>query len=438
LKCCPNCRKLIKNVYRYGRILKKRILDTQNRKFIVYYDSRLKRKTKNLEKITKRIENNRMEILKNLQIPSWKSKRNPKKSEEEILNPTLPEITSREHFERLEHYYSIPSSNEGSWNKHVASLLDCYTEFSRLMTDTKNPPYKRAYDAAVSCLFKKKSEVNMDVLIEDIRSSEMFLDDSTAAQSRRLQESLEEVGIITPKIDRRFYLDGFFEIVNIQKVLFYEVSSIIDGLTLEHKKLKENWLKFSEFLIQSIKSHLELINKTASENKYTRHSVLALLELSEFECTVERFELKNPPSGSITPLMKERIKDKCNDIERCCLQVRNLLHKMDMNYFKQRCNDRIEKILKDVQEIYIAAERSGELTREEKLEIHRAMSGEFVGISGTSHWYQCPNGHVYTVGECGRAMERSTCPDCGATIGGGNHQFDEGNERNMEFDAMQL
>ncbi|CAG8678002.1 16679_t:CDS:2, partial [Acaulospora morrowiae] len=391
--------------------------------------------TKHLEKTTKHIENNRREILKELKNPSRQAKRILKKSEKEILNPTLPEITSREYFERLEHYYSIPSNNERSWNKHVASLLDCYTEFSRLMTDTTNPPYKRAYDAAVSCLFNKKSEVNMDVLIEDIHSSEMFLDDSTAAQTLRLQESLEEVGIITPKIDRRFYLDGFLEIVNIQKVLFYEVYSIIDGLTLEHKELKENWLKFSEFLIQSIKSHLELINKIASETRYTRHSVLALLELSEFECTVERFELKNLPSGSIT-LMKERIKDKCNDIIKCCSQVRDLLHEMDMNYFKQQCNDRIENVLKDVQEIYIAAERSSELTREEKLEIHRAMSGEFGDFSGTSHWYQCPNGHVYTVGECGRAMERSTCPECRATIGGENHQFAEGNERNAEFGHM--
>lgn len=36
-------------------------------------------------------------------------------------------------------------------------------------------------------------------------------------------------------------------------------------------------------------------------------------------------------------------------------------------------------------------------------------------------WYKCPNGHVYTVGECTQPMERSTCPDCGAPIGGERH-----------------
>ncbi|NWZ10455.1 RN213 ligase, partial [Agelaius phoeniceus] len=37
------------------------------------------------------------------------------------------------------------------------------------------------------------------------------------------------------------------------------------------------------------------------------------------------------------------------------------------------------------------------------------------------HWYECPNGHPCTVGECGRPMERSLCPECHVLIGGRNH-----------------
>ena len=36
-------------------------------------------------------------------------------------------------------------------------------------------------------------------------------------------------------------------------------------------------------------------------------------------------------------------------------------------------------------------------------------------------WYKCPNGHLYAVGECGRPMEESRCPECGSRIGGINH-----------------
>ena len=46
---------------------------------------------------------------------------------------------------------------------------------------------------------------------------------------------------------------------------------------------------------------------------------------------------------------------------------------------------------------------------------------------GNGHWYQCPNGHIYTIGECGGAMEQSRCPECGAAIGGGSHTLVGGN-----------
>ncbi|CAG8695162.1 16339_t:CDS:2, partial [Acaulospora colombiana] len=56
--------------------------------------------------------------------------------------------------------------------------------------------------------------------------------------------------------------------------------------------------------------------------------------------------------------------------------------------------------------------------------IFKAMSGEF---TGSGHWYSCPNGHPYTIGECGMAMQSSRCPGCGASIGGANHSFIAGN-----------
>ncbi|XP_054840650.1 NFX1-type zinc finger-containing protein 1-like [Eublepharis macularius] len=46
---------------------------------------------------------------------------------------------------------------------------------------------------------------------------------------------------------------------------------------------------------------------------------------------------------------------------------------------------------------------------------------------GKGHWYKCPKGHLYTIGECGRAMEESRCPECGAAIGGGQHRLNPSN-----------
>lgn len=45
------------------------------------------------------------------------------------------------------------------------------------------------------------------------------------------------------------------------------------------------------------------------------------------------------------------------------------------------------------------------------------------------HAYRCPNGHLYVIGECGGAMQRSRCAECGAPIGGAHHQLDSSNRR---------
>jgi hypothetical protein len=50
------------------------------------------------------------------------------------------------------------------------------------------------------------------------------------------------------------------------------------------------------------------------------------------------------------------------------------------------------------------------------------------------HWYQCPNGHPYTIGECGGAMQESRCPDCNASIGGTSHRLTTGNRHAGEWD----
>ena len=52
-------------------------------------------------------------------------------------------------------------------------------------------------------------------------------------------------------------------------------------------------------------------------------------------------------------------------------------------------------------------------------------------------WYKCPNGHIYNIGECGGAMEESTCPECNARIGGSSHRLHSDNTHAGEFDGSQ-
>jgi len=59
-------------------------------------------------------------------------------------------------------------------------------------------------------------------------------------------------------------------------------------------------------------------------------------------------------------------------------------------------------------------------------EVIKAMNvqdGYDYGGSWSSHWYECPNGHPYFIGECGGAMQESRCIECGAIVGGTSHHL---------------
>ncbi|EGZ19855.1 hypothetical protein PHYSODRAFT_298238 [Phytophthora sojae] len=74
-----------------------------------------------------------------------------------------------------------------------------------------------------------------------------------------------------------------------------------------------------------------------------------------------------------------------------------------------------------------------EVSTEELRAVKTAMQAEF---QGSGHWYRCVNGHSYSIGECGMAMERTTCPECGALVGGANHVFVEGTAHDSDMDSL--
>lgn len=89
---------------------------------------------------------------------------------------------------------------------------------------------------------------------------------------------------------------------------------------------------------------------------------------------------------------------------------------------KQKCEDDLKIVEKSLPDGSLG------ISKEEKVEIVQAMQLK------QGHWFKCPEGHVYVITECGGAMEKGTCPECGATIGGTNHRLEADNQLATEMD----
>lgn len=48
------------------------------------------------------------------------------------------------------------------------------------------------------------------------------------------------------------------------------------------------------------------------------------------------------------------------------------------------------------------------------------------------HTYECPNGHMYVIADCGAANQAGVCPECGAAVGGAAYNQLHGGNRSAE------
>ena len=98
------------------------------------------------------------------------------------------------------------------------------------------------------------------------------------------------------------------------------------------------------------------------------------------------------------------------------LEERNMLLDWIIDCTARQVSDELKEQARQLKQ------HSTPLTAEEKREIHEALvAGSYFGSNG--HWYECPNGHRYFIGECGGAMEQGICNECGEVIGGGSHSL---------------
>jgi hypothetical protein len=112
----------------------------------------------------------------------------------------------------------------------------------------------------------------------------------------------------------------------------------------------------------------------------------------------------------------------CSDTSQVQREVEEILSwVLNQNLFESLKNQALV-LMKEL-------EKPNEVMIAEIVRIMDQKVGYDYGTSYTSHWYECPNGHPYFIGECGGAMEISRCIECGEKVGGTGHSLFNSNAR---------
>ena len=201
--------------------------------------------------------------------------------------------------------------------------------------------------------------------------------------------------------------------------------------------------------LQDLKN--ELLNKLGPSN-------MQQVEHLEFAIGHVIYYLFDEKRSIIFGFNDQRLSDLLNELDRIeaiykYYQFTNAMKKNDKTHYLSqeskmdvlKCLSELEKMLinritsfdeKSKSEVdkYIVnlKNKIDVITEKEKMEIVRA-----IGLS-KGHWFKCPNGHVYCIGECGGAMEKSKCPECKSDIGGSNHALLQSNSLAPEMDGAQF
>ena len=153
---------------------------------------------------------------------------------------------------------------------------------------------------------------------------------------------------------------------------------------------------------------------------------LSQQQLSDAESEMRRLTLLAKVTEFKIKSLSQNIKIDTEE-EKCLDQIISELEESGWisDKITEEKQEAITQILKSLRDKY----GIDGLSETERLEIVRA-----IGLP-KGHWYKCPNGHYYAIGDCGGAMEHGRCPECRAKIGGMSHALATGNLHAPEMDG---
>ena len=216
-----------------------------------------------------------------------------------------------------------------------------------------------------------------------------------------------------------------------------DVNKVKKNILYTKKYIKENDLKNKCKISYDLCKYL--IKKKNKINLITTFNLFSLiktfLELEKFSFELEEKNENDKNKIDNLSLIEQKFLNNFNIIKEYFIELKQFNNHFFKNFTKKIKNLKLyqkkienSNLIIDLNEL----EKSNfniEINEQNEIIIDIYKAKELLKeINGTS-WYQCPNGHVYAIGDCGNPWENAKCPECNELIGGTQHQLNKGNVR---------
>ncbi|GLH02045.1 Regulator of nonsense transcripts 1 homolog [Gryllus bimaculatus] len=272
---------------------------------------------------------------------------------------------------------------------------------------------KRKVFGEINSLEKERKKLSRTVKEMDSLSLKGVL----TMRSKKYRELLTMCSVQLNQVQnnrRHFLSQGDLQSIKSEIEIFSDLVTSIDTCIIKSKiPLKEN---VAEKLFNQFDFLLEKIQK--------RHGSFSAQETSDFNRECKRFfgacQLAVIESSPNFSYLVSQVSVKTLYQKACSILLSIEIYSDKKHVELKNIINTLKKAVGNI----VVSER-------ERKEIVQA-----IGLR-QGHWFKCPNGHIYCIGECGGAMEVAKCPECGEAIGGSNHHLLSSNRLASEMDGAQ-
>ncbi|KAK9765033.1 hypothetical protein K7432_006968 [Basidiobolus ranarum] len=417
---CHICREPIAEILRYGRRIKYAQLGMRSKKYLRQQINLGRQARLALQKTESLLELKQAEFIALLSRDTAYPQDVAPQIRELRAPPCELRCIPEALFLNIADIYKLPPEHQAHWIRYIRPAVSSYRKFRKINEKACNAPSRQLFEASVSHLFR-------GMMLNPLDEFDNLPSQETKLASEVIDVCILECGLSADGFDGSSFIESLQEMINVLLLVDYQATRAL------HKVgIASGWYWFVDDLNECIHLYLDRIIVIAKEKKYDRHLAYARLAMMDVLCKKIQLLGKKP---ILLGARVERLALVDSLIESFWNE-RNQMHTDCPVGIKDDCL-RKSRILEE--KFYVATRiaRSetfyAPVTKEEKAELFRAMSHD---IRGTGHWYRCPNGHTYVIADCGMAMQTSQCPECGATIGGLNHELLTDNVYDAEFEQL--